>query len=96
MESKESARLKDIDTQLRRIELQLREQNKLFKELVGQIMKIADIFDKQWHGDANATSNGDFITVPAIDKIVARRTCGMDTSGVAEEVDKGDTNETEE
>ena len=103
MESKESARLKDIDTQLRRIELQLREQNKILKELVDQIMKIADNFDKQWHGDANATSDSDGITVtpyygpvPAIDKIVARRTCGMDISGVAEDVEKGDTNETEE
>lgn len=93
MESKESARLKDIDSQLRRIELQLREQNKLFKEQIAQIMKIADIFDKQWHGDANATSNGD---LEAIDKIVARRTCSMDISGVVEEAEKGDTNETEE
>lgn len=103
MESKESARLKDIDTQLRRIELQLREQNKLFKEQIGQIMKIADIFDKQWHGDATATINDDGITVtpyygpvPAIDKIVARRTYGMDISGIVEEAEKGDTNETEE
>jgi hypothetical protein len=56
-------------------------------------MKIADIFDKQWHGDANATSNCD---LEAIDKIVARRTCGMDISGVVEEAEKGDTNETEE
>ena len=89
MESKESARLKDIDTQLRRIELQLREQNKLFKELVGQIMKISDIFDKQWHGDANATSNGDFITVTPY--------CGPIPPIVkAVELEKGDTNETEE
>lgn len=93
MESKESARLKDITTQLKGIEVQLRGQNKILKELVDQIMKIADIFDKQWHGDANATSNGD---LEAIDKIVARRTCGMDISGVAEEIEKGDTNETEE
>lgn len=103
MESKESARLKDIDTRLKGIEVQLRGQNKILKELVDQIMKISDIFGKQWHGDANATSNDDGITltpyygpVPAIDKIVARRTCGMDISGVAEEIEKGDTNETEE
>lgn len=103
MESKESARLKDINTQLKGIEVQLRGQNKILKELVDQIMKISDIFGKQWHGDANATSNDDGITltpyygpVPAIDKIVARRTCGMDISGVAEEIEKGDTNETEE
>lgn len=93
MESKESARLKDITTQLKGIEVQLRGQNKILKELVDQIMKIADIFDKQWHGDANATSNGD---LEAIDKIVARRTCSMDISGVVEEAEKGDTNETEE
>lgn len=93
MESKESARLKDIDTRLKGIEVQLRGQNKILKELVDQIMKIADIFDKQWHGDANATSDSD---LEAIDKIVARRTCGMDISGVTEEVKKGDTNETEE
>lgn len=57
MESKESARLKDINTQLKGIEVQLRGQNKILKELVDQIIKIADVFDKQWHGDANATSN---------------------------------------
>jgi hypothetical protein len=96
MESKELARLKDIDTRLKGIEDLLRRQNKILKEQVDQIMKIADIFDKQWHGDANGTSNGDFITVPAIDKIVARRICGMDISGIVEEAEKGDTNETEE
>ena len=89
MESKESARLKDIDTQLRRIELQLRGQNKILKELVDQIMKITDIFNKQWHGDANATGNGDFITVSPY--------CGPIPPIVkAEELEKGDTNETEE
>ena len=62
MESKELARLKDIDTRLKGIELQLRGQNKILKELVDQIMKIADVFDKQWHGDATATINGDGIT----------------------------------
>ena len=89
MESKESARLKDIDTRLKGIELQLREQNKLFKEQVAQFKKIADIFDKQWHGDATATINDDGITVtpyygpvPPIIKAV--------------ELEKGDTNETEE
>ena len=103
MESKELARLKDINTKLKGIEVQLRGQNKILKELVDQIMKITDIFDKQWHGDATATINNDGITVtpycgpvPAIDKIVARKMCGMDISGVAEEVEKGDTNESEE
>lgn len=75
MESKESARLKDIDTRLKGIEVQLRGQNK-------QLKRIADIFDKQWHGDANATSNDDFITAPPIVKAV--------------ELEKGDTNESEE
>lgn len=89
MESKESGRLKEIDSQLRRIELQLREQNKLFKELVGQIMKITDIFDKQWHGDVNATGNGDLFTVTPF--------CGPVTPIIkAVELKKGDTNETEE
>jgi ABC-type enterochelin transport system substrate-binding protein len=82
MESKELARLKDITTQLKGIEVQLRGQNKILKELVDQIMKINDIFGKQWHGDANATSNGDLFTVPPIVKAV--------------ELEKGDTNETEE
>lgn len=57
MESKESARLKDIDGRLKGIELQLREQNK-------QLRRIADIFDKQWHG------NDDLITVTPIVKAV--------------------------
>lgn len=98
MESKELARLKDIDTRLKGIEVQLRGQNKILKELVDQIMKIADVFYKQWHGDATATINGDGITVTpycgpveAIDKIAARRICGMDISGVVEEAKKGDT-----
>jgi hypothetical protein len=89
MESKESARLKDIDTRLKGIEVQLRGQNKILKELVDQIMKIADIFDKQWHGDANATSNGDLFTVTPF--------CGPVPPIVkAVELEKGDTNETEE
>lgn len=76
MESKESARLKEIDSQLRRIELQLREQNK-------QLRRIADIFDKQWHG------NGDLFTVTPF--------CGPAPPIVkAVELEKGDTNETEE
>lgn len=56
MESKESARLKDIDGRLKGIEVQLREQNK-------QLKRIADIFGKQWHGDATATSNGDKVVI---------------------------------
>ena len=86
MESKELARLKDIDTRLKGIEVQLRGQNKILKELVDQIMKIANIFDKQWHGDANATSNGDFITVTP-NKIINTAFANLM---------KGDTNETEE
>ena len=76
MESKELARLKDIDGRLKGIELQLREQNK-------QLRRIADIFDKQWHG------NGDLITVTPF--------CGPVPPIVkAVELEKGDTNETEE
>ena len=55
MESKESARLKEIDGRLKEIRNQLAEQNRHLK-------RLADIFDKQWHGDANATSNGDLFT----------------------------------
>lgn len=50
MESKESARLKEIRDELKGIRNQLLEQNRYLK-------RLADIFDKQWHGDANATSN---------------------------------------
>ena len=73
MESKESARLKEIRDELKGIKNHLSEQNK-------QLKRIMDIFGKQWHGEANATSNGDLITVTPY--------CGP--------VEKGDTNETEE
>ena len=66
MESKESARLKDIDGRLKGIELQLREQNK-------QLRRIADIFDKQWHGDATATINDE------INKDLLNKVFGIDS-----------------
>ena len=76
MESKESARLKECKDELKGIKNQLLEQNK-------QLKRIADIFDKQWHG------NGDLITVTPF--------CGPVPPIVkAVELEKGDTNETEE
>lgn len=81
MESKESARLKEIKDGLNKIDLHLKEQNQQLKSIAASLSAIhdrivefkkahnMDVFDKQWHGDVNA-----------IDKIVARRTCSMDIS----------------
>ena len=41
METKEIALLKDIDTQMRKIELRLREQNQFLKEIAASLRSMA-------------------------------------------------------